>query len=273
MKKILSIVALTAVILLTTNNANAQNISFSINIGTQPAWGPVGYDYVDYYYFPDFNGYYDINNGMFIYFDRGRWITARYLPAVYRHFDLYNIYKVALNVHKPWLYNNRHIKHYKKYRNYHGHQVVIRDSRDKRYHKSRTNYRPWAPDRHDKYDYRPHDNKPNNSFDRPNVNNNRPNNRPNNKFERPNVNSNRPQNNKPESNRPNYSKENNKNNKNNSRPRYENKKENAKSNNSSRPSYNSNNKKNNDNRSKNQSSKSQNSKNDSRRSTYYQTRF
>lgn len=31
----------------------AQRVSVNINIGSQPAWGPVGYDYVDYYYMPD----------------------------------------------------------------------------------------------------------------------------------------------------------------------------------------------------------------------------
>lgn len=259
MKKILSIVALTATILLTSNNANAQNISFSINIGSQPAWGPTGYDYVDYYYFPDFNGYYDINNGMFVYFDRGRWITARYLPAIYRHFDLYNIYKVALNVHKPWLYNNRHVSYYSRYKNYRGHQVVIRDSRDKRYHTSRNNHRPWSPERNDRYS-RPN-NKPNHNSGRPNINNNRPSNRPNNNFDRPGNNN----------NRPNYGRENNRNN---NRPNNRDSRLNTRQHSSSRPSYNSENNRNkNNSRSANQSSKNRSSKSDSGRSTYRQTRF
>lgn len=285
MKKILSIIALTAALLFTTNNVNAQNISFSINIGSQPAWGPTGYDYVDYYYFPDFNGYYDINNGMFIYLDRGRWITARYLPAIYRHFDLYDVYKVALNIHKPWLYNKRHVNYYGRYRDYRGRQAVIRDSRDNRYHRSRTNYRPWSPERHDKYDYRPHNHKPNNNSGRPSVGSNRPNNRPNNSFDRPNTNNNRPssrpninnnnrpQNNKPDTNRPSYSRDNDKNNKNNSRPKSENTKVTSRPNSSSRPSYNSKNSRNNNSRSTNQSSRSRNSNNDSKRSTYFQTKY
>lgn len=262
MKKILSIVALTATILLTSNNANAQNISFSINIGSQPAWGPTGYDYVDYYYFPDFNGYYDINNGMFVYFDRGRWITARYLPAIYRHFDLYNIYKVALNVHKPWLYNNRHVSYYSRYKNYRGHQVVIRDSRDKRYHTSRNNHRPWSPERNDRYS-RPN-NRPNHNSGRPNINNNSPSNRPNNNFDRPANNNNN-------NNRPSYGRENNRNN---NRSNNRDSRLNTRQHSSSRPSYNSDNNRNkNNSRSANQSSKNRSSKSDSGRSTYRQTRF
>ena len=32
-------------------------VGFSVNIGTQPEWGPVGYDHVEYYYLP--GGYKD----------------------------------------------------------------------------------------------------------------------------------------------------------------------------------------------------------------------
>lgn len=39
------------------NNAKAQ-VSLNINIGSQPVWGPTGYDHVDYYYFPDIDAYY-----------------------------------------------------------------------------------------------------------------------------------------------------------------------------------------------------------------------
>lgn len=34
--------------------ASAQvSVSLGVNIGSQPAWGPVGYDYANYYYMPD----------------------------------------------------------------------------------------------------------------------------------------------------------------------------------------------------------------------------
>ncbi|WP_029904261.1 hypothetical protein [Prevotella sp. 10(H)] len=124
------------------NTAEAQNVNISINIGRQPAWGPVGYDYVGYYYFPDIDCYYDVNVGMFYYQNRGRWISARYLPYSYRNYDLYGMYKVVLNVHEPWRYHHNHYRDYARYRG-HRNQIVIRDSRDHRYHSSRNNRVAW----------------------------------------------------------------------------------------------------------------------------------
>lgn len=147
----------------------AQNVNISINVGRQPAWGPVGYDYVGYYYFPDIDCYYDVNLGMFYYMNRGRWISARYLPYSYRHYDLYGLYKVVLNVRDPWRYHHTHYRDYARYRG-HRNQIVIRDSRDMRYHDSRNNRVVWYSDnkKHstNKRDY--------------NYNNNRDNRRPDN---------------------------------------------------------------------------------------------
>ena len=39
--------------------AEAQ-IKVNLNIGSQPAWGPTGYDRVDYYYLPDIDAYYNV---------------------------------------------------------------------------------------------------------------------------------------------------------------------------------------------------------------------
>lgn len=50
----------------------AQRVSVNINIGSQPAWGPVGYDYVDYYYMPDIDCYYSVNQGLFFYMNAVR---------------------------------------------------------------------------------------------------------------------------------------------------------------------------------------------------------
>lgn len=127
------------------NTLEAQNINISINLGRQPAWGPTGYDYVGYYYFPDIDIYYNVNLGMFYYPDRGRWISARYLPYRYQRYDLYGLYKVVLNVNDPWRYHNMHYRDYAKYRGYRK-QVVIRDSRDVRYRDSRNNRVVWYSD-------------------------------------------------------------------------------------------------------------------------------
>ncbi len=117
--------------------ANAQ-VSVNINIGRQPIWGPVGYDYVDYYYLPDYDVYYDVPRGMFVYFDLGRWNFAATLPPRYGRYDLYHSYKVVINDRDPWLRNDYYRAHYFSYRG--RYQPVIRDSRDNRYFAERERY-------------------------------------------------------------------------------------------------------------------------------------
>ena len=61
--------------------ATAQ-VSVGINIGSQPTWGPVGYDYVDYYYLPDIETYYYVPKHQFVYLSNGKWIFATSLPLL-----------------------------------------------------------------------------------------------------------------------------------------------------------------------------------------------
>lgn len=135
MKKILLITAI--IFSAVSFKANAQ-VSVNINIGRQPVWGPVGYDYVNYYYLPDLGVYYDVPRGLFVYFDLGRWNFAPTLPPRFGHYDLYHSYKVVINDRDPWLRNNYYRTHYYNYRG--RYQPVIRDSRDNRYFSSRERY-------------------------------------------------------------------------------------------------------------------------------------
>lgn len=130
MKKIL----LTAVVLISclAFRAEAQiHISLGLNIGSQPDWGPVGYDHAEYYYMPDIDTYYDVPNHQYVYLESGRWVRAAVLPSRYR-FDPYNSYKVVINEPSPWL---RATTYRAKYRGYRGRrdQVLIRDSREDKY--------------------------------------------------------------------------------------------------------------------------------------------
>lgn len=117
MKNLKLIIA--GIVLFLGTNSNAQ-VSVNVNIGTPPAWGPAGYSNVDFYYIPDVEAYYDIRLSQFIYFDNGRWIHARYLPAPYRNYDLYHGYKVVLTDYhgrKPYVYFKNHkAKYYKGYK-------------------------------------------------------------------------------------------------------------------------------------------------------------
>lgn len=168
MKKVIIALAILMGVTSYYGTTQAQSVNISINIGRQPAWGPVGYDYAGYYYFPDIDCYYDVNIGMFYYMDRGRWISARYLPYAYRSYDLYRIHKVVINTRDPWRYHNNHYRDYARYRG-HKSQVVIRDSRDVRYRDSRNNRVAWYSS--DKSKNHKNDNKYRNDNRRPNNNN------------------------------------------------------------------------------------------------------
>lgn len=117
MKK-LKLIAL-GIFLFVSSLIQAQ-VSVNVNIGTPPAWGPVGYSNVKYYYLPDVQAYYDVPSSQFIYIKNGKWFRSRYLPGNYRNYNLYNGYKVVLNDYHgshPYYYFNTHkVKYYKGYK-------------------------------------------------------------------------------------------------------------------------------------------------------------
>ena len=128
MKKILLLSTMIAGSLFAVTNANAQ-FNVSVNIGMQPAWGPTGYDYAEYYYLPDVEAYYSVASRQFVYFDRGNWVYSSSLPGRCGNYDLYSGYKVVLNERDPWCHFNDHRARYAGYRFRHD-QVVIRDRGD-----------------------------------------------------------------------------------------------------------------------------------------------
>jgi hypothetical protein len=121
-------------------SAQAQ-ISVNINIGSQPAWGPVGYDQADYYYMPDIDTYYDVPAHQYVYLENNSWVRRRSLPSRYSNYNLYNGYKVVVNEPQPW---TRATVYRTKYANYRGRtgQTIIRDSRDEKYRNHWNGNRP-----------------------------------------------------------------------------------------------------------------------------------
>ncbi len=119
---------------------DGMGLATTANISLQPAWGPAGYDCAHYYYFPDFNFYYDVDNALFYYLSGSRWISARELPYSLGYpRDLYKFYKVVLNIRNPWNHNRAHRREYKHFRGVHT-QPVLRDTRPN--HKPQPAYRP-----------------------------------------------------------------------------------------------------------------------------------
>lgn len=107
-------------------------VAVNVNIGSQPMWGPVGYDYVEYYYLPEPGVYYYVPTGEFIYWNGFEWVFVYTLPPRY-HVNLYNTYKVVINEPRPYLHNDIYVKRYASYRSNPPKQIIIRDSNDPKY--------------------------------------------------------------------------------------------------------------------------------------------
>ncbi|MBC7915339.1 MAG: hypothetical protein H7Y07_14585 [Pyrinomonadaceae bacterium] len=101
-------------------------ISLNINVGSQPQWGPSGYNHAEYYYLPDINSYYYVPEKKFIYLNNGKWAFSNSLPSRYNSYNLYNGYKVVMNTPKPYLYHDQHKVKYAKYKGSSGKQKTLK---------------------------------------------------------------------------------------------------------------------------------------------------
>lgn len=121
---IMSVLVLTSFIY---KAADAQ-VNISINFGMQPDWGPVGYQQARYYYLPDIDVYYHIQDKNYTWLEGKKWVTRKNLPNRYRNINLYNSYKVVLNDNNPW---NKHYYNKKNYAYNKGRkdQINIRDQK------------------------------------------------------------------------------------------------------------------------------------------------
>lgn len=154
------IMAIVSTLFITAPLFGQGSVSFSFNIGTQPAWGPTGYDYVEYYYLPDIEVYYYVPQRRFFYFEGGRWVNGLSLPRRYHQFDLYSSYKVVLNERTPYRNHGVYRGRYSTFRGRRN-QPFIRDSRDEKYfiNEHHPDHRQWqekrSKNRPDKADKQP----------------------------------------------------------------------------------------------------------------------
>jgi len=124
-------VLIVALFLASTLNAQVSfNLNF--NLDTQPAWGPTGYDYVEYYYLPDIEVYYYVPQHRYYYYENGHWISRSSLPSRFSNYDFYNSYKVVVNEREPYRNHKTYKEKYSSYKGRHD-QQPIRDSRDSKY--------------------------------------------------------------------------------------------------------------------------------------------
>lgn len=113
--------------------ATAQ-VNVSINIGSQPQWGPSGYNHVDYYYMPEIESYYYVPTKKFIYYSGNSWVHARSLPVRYRNYDLYSGPKYVINSPRPYMQHNVYKVKYSKQRPHYAKQRYVKQYNDKQHH-------------------------------------------------------------------------------------------------------------------------------------------
>jgi hypothetical protein len=110
MKKLL-LMATFGLAALFASPAKAQ-VSVNVNIGAQPAWGPAGYNHVDYYYLPEVETYYYVPTRTFIYMNGNKWVKTKHLPARHRGYDLHRGRKVVINSPRPYLRHDNYRSQY-----------------------------------------------------------------------------------------------------------------------------------------------------------------
>ena len=133
MKKFFLIAALVMASVISTKTIQAQ-VNINVNIGSQPVWGPVGYDYVEYYYLPDIDLYYYVPRQQYVYLTNGRWVFSTSLPGRYRGYDLYSGYKVVINEPRPYMHDDMYRVKYGPYKSRRNEQIIIRNSNEPKYY-------------------------------------------------------------------------------------------------------------------------------------------
>jgi hypothetical protein len=135
MKKIILAITILFTLTVSTHKAQAQvSVGVNVNIGSQPVWGPVGYDYVQYYYMPDIDVYYFVPRHQYVYLSGGNWVFSLSLPVRYRYYDVYSGYKVVINEPRPYLHANVFRERYARYKGKKNSQVIIRNSDEPKYY-------------------------------------------------------------------------------------------------------------------------------------------
>lgn len=98
--------------------ADAQvRVNLNVNLGSQPSWGPSGYQHVEYYYLPDIQAYYHVPTRKYTYQHGNRWVYSKSLPKQYRNYDLYRGRKIVMNQSSPWLSQHDNRNNYASGRN------------------------------------------------------------------------------------------------------------------------------------------------------------
>ena len=102
-------------------NTSKAQVSVNINIGSQPEWGPSGYNYAEYYIV------------LALLFLASRFLLTTFVAHVNgsdknkRRIAIVGYNEVGIRLEK---YFNEHKVKYARYKNYNNHQVIIKNKHD-----------------------------------------------------------------------------------------------------------------------------------------------
>lgn len=142
------------IILFAASTSQAQ-VSINVNLGSpvvvaQPTWVPQNHSNVDFYYIPDIQSYYDVNNSVYVYRNNGNWCRTRYVPVQYLNYNLNHAHRVALRGYhgnQPYAYYNNHTVRYNNNRDYNSGRKQYNNRRYADNYKGNKRY-----DKHNRYD-------------------------------------------------------------------------------------------------------------------------
>jgi hypothetical protein len=81
----------------------------------------------DYYYLPDVDAYYSVNEQCYYYFDGDSWISAAYLPGAYRDYDWRTARRYEVRAPRPYMHDDIYRSRY----NGHAEGVFARGNDDR----------------------------------------------------------------------------------------------------------------------------------------------
>lgn len=108
-----------------TSGLLRAQINVNINLDSQPKWGPSGYNYVESYYLPEHDLYYNVPKHGYYYPSGGRWLFSPSLPVRYRKINLYQTPKIVLVDRYPYKNHKIHYNRYANYRVVRGPKLVV----------------------------------------------------------------------------------------------------------------------------------------------------
>lgn len=157
--------------------ANAQiGIRINLHLGGQPVYvpapEPVEPVYDDYYYLPEVEAYYSVGEHCYYYQDGNRWISAAYLPGMYRNYDWRTSRRFEIHTNRPFMQHDVYRGKFGGYSNRADFYARAYPGRD-RYDRGREQYgnRDWNQSNRGGYD-RHDDRDRNNGYSQPEPNRN-----------------------------------------------------------------------------------------------------